>query len=155
MKPYMLAGNVLLLLFIAFVQFWLLPNTSCAVPPSFASNPVSYLICFYEDAVQWGVYVFALAGVIGLILSLVTSDTRVYREERYIVHREEKTSTSKTEETSSKSDLGAPQAPPTAPEAPGALDSQSPPSTIPQYCPQCGAKNPPQVKFCHKCGAQL
>ncbi len=134
-KPSLLAANLLILFIVVWIQFFVLSNPlQCAKQPEFIESPISFFVCNYWDGVQWGVYVFAAAAIIGLILSLATSDEKHVKEhikeEKSV--REEKIIFSAGEE-----------------------DVVRKMGIVPLRCMRCGTGNSPAARYCSGCGAKL
>lgn len=133
-KPSLVAANLLVLFIVVWIQFFVLSNPSqCIRQYEFIENPASFFACNYWDGVQWGIYVFAAAAIIGLIISLMTSDEKNLKqhikEEKHV--REEKIIRSEEEDAMRRIGL------------------------VPLRCMRCGTGNSPAARFCSRCGARL
>lgn len=134
-KLGIVTANLLILFVVAWVQFFVLSNPAqCAKNPEFLENPVSFFACSYWDGVQWGVYVFAVASVLGLIVGFATSDEKKTREEKIIFTSKEE----KTIKTEAQPDYEMQRT-----------------GLVPLRCTRCNTGNSPAARYCSRCGAQL
>ncbi|MBI5158930.1 zinc ribbon domain-containing protein [Candidatus Micrarchaeota archaeon] len=132
-KLGIVTANLLILFVVAWVQFFVLSNPAqCAKNPEFLTSPISFFACNYWDGVQWGVYAFAVAAVLGLIVGFASSDEKKTREEKiFFSSKEEKTTHVEPDYEMQKAGL------------------------VPLRCTKCNTGNSPSARYCSRCGSQL